>query len=435
MKVVAAVALAALTLTNAMAHDTKSKAYGKVKHRKAASYAVKNVQVGPRPYYLIDKVEDEALHDKLASCEEKPMKPTSFSIGHRGAAMQFPEHSKESYMAAARMGAGIIECDVTFTKDKELVCRHSQCDLHTTTDIVLSPLADKCTVPPIVSESGELLNAADITCCTSDITLAEFKTLNAKMDASDTSATTLDAYVNATPSFRTDRYSDRATLMTHKESIALFKALGVKMTPELKTPSVTMPFDGMSQEDYAQKMIDEYTEEGVDASSVFAQSFNYSDVLYWVQNDPAFGKQAVYLDGRAYGETAEDRTLFPDFDANDPVTWTGRTMEEIKADGVNYIAPPMWVLVTLDGQEIVPSAYADAANAANINIITWTLERSGLIGQNGGEWYYMGINDVIDNEGDAYELLDVLAQDVKIKGIFSDWPGTVTYYGNCMGIK
>ena len=44
------------------------------------------------------------------------------------------------------MGAGIIECDVTFTKDRELVCRHSQCDLHTTTNILTVPeLAAKCT--------------------------------------------------------------------------------------------------------------------------------------------------------------------------------------------------------------------------------------------------------------------------------------------------
>ena len=41
-------------------------------------------------------------------------------------------------------GAGIIECDVTFTSDRELVCRHSQCDLHTTTNILATPLAEKC---------------------------------------------------------------------------------------------------------------------------------------------------------------------------------------------------------------------------------------------------------------------------------------------------
>ena len=47
---------------------------------------------------------------------------SDFSIGHRGACMQYPEHTLESYKASALQGAGIIECDVTFTKDRELVC-------------------------------------------------------------------------------------------------------------------------------------------------------------------------------------------------------------------------------------------------------------------------------------------------------------------------
>src|SRR6187551_2078161 len=107
-----------------------------------------SVTVGPRPYFLIDKMKDSALKDQLLACSDGPFESSSFSIGHRGAALQFPEHTKESYEAAARMGAGIIECDVTFTADKELVCRHSQCDLHTTTDILLHPdLAAKCTAP------------------------------------------------------------------------------------------------------------------------------------------------------------------------------------------------------------------------------------------------------------------------------------------------
>ncbi|MBM9510911.1 hypothetical protein JWH17_00785 [Desulfobulbus marinus] len=90
--------------------------------------------------------------------------------------MQFPEHTKESYEAAARMGAGIVECDVTFTKDTELVCRHSQCDLHTTTNILAIPeLAAKCSEPFTPAEfdagTGELLKPAAANCCASDITL------------------------------------------------------------------------------------------------------------------------------------------------------------------------------------------------------------------------------------------------------------------------
>ncbi|MGC4091176.1 MAG: glycerophosphodiester phosphodiesterase family protein [Polyangiaceae bacterium] len=140
-----------------------------------------NVQLGPRPYYLVEDMDESPLKDKLASCSEKEQKPSDFSIGHRGAALQFPEHTKESYQAAARMGAGIIECDVTFTKDRQLVCRHSQCDLHTTTNILATPLAAKCSQPfsPADPATGK---PASANCCTSDITLAEFKTLCGKMD-------------------------------------------------------------------------------------------------------------------------------------------------------------------------------------------------------------------------------------------------------------
>ena len=105
--------------------------------------------------------------------------------------MMFPEHTQEAYVAAIAMGAGIVECDVAVTQDGELVCRHSQCDLHTTTNILVTDLASKCTKP--FSPANDSADAdASATCCTSDITLAEFKTLCGKMDASETSATTVE---------------------------------------------------------------------------------------------------------------------------------------------------------------------------------------------------------------------------------------------------
>src|SRR4051794_33796709 len=64
----------------------------------------KNVQVGPRPYYLLDDMDDGPLKDKLQSCSEDSLRPTQFSIGHRGAALQFPEETLQSIEAAARMG-------------------------------------------------------------------------------------------------------------------------------------------------------------------------------------------------------------------------------------------------------------------------------------------------------------------------------------------
>ena len=263
--------------------------------------------VGPRPFYLIDQMDAGELKQKLQECKDKPIKKQDFSIGHRGAPAQFPEHTKESYIAAARMGAGILECDVAFTKDKELVCRHSQSDLHTTTNVLANPeLASRCTIPftPANPDTGE---KAKVECRTSDFTLAEFKTLRGKMDGANPNATTPEEYMMGTPNWRTDWYSGTGTLMTHAESIELFQTLGVKMTPELKEPVVKMPYKGFSQKDYAQKLIDEYREAGVDASDVFVQSFRLDDILFWLKTNPDFGKQAVFLDARMY----ENRTWKP----------------------------------------------------------------------------------------------------------------------------
>jgi glycerophosphoryl diester phosphodiesterase len=94
----------------------------------------------------------------------------------------------------------------------------------------------------------------------------------------------------------------------------------------------------------------------------------------------------------------------------------------------------MWMLVTTDAEnQVVPSEYARAAKAAGMDIITWTLERSGPLAGGGG-WYYQTTTSATDNDGDTMVMLDVLAKQVGIIGIFSDWPGTVTYYANCMGL-
>jgi glycerophosphoryl diester phosphodiesterase len=106
----------------------------------------------------------------------------------------------------------------------------------------------------------------------------------------------------------------------------------------------------------------------------------------------------------------------------------------LKAQGVNIIAPPTYVLVTVENGKIVPSPYAKAAKEAGLQIITWTVERSGYLTGKGG-FYYQSIADVTDNEGDVFELLHVLHQDVGVIGVFSDWPATTTFYANCFGLK
>ena len=326
------------------------------------------------------------------------------------------------------MGAGILECDVTFTKDRELVCRHAQCDLHTTTNILATDLASACIQPfepAVFDENGDLVTPASARCCTSDVTLAQFKSLEAKMDASDSSATTVEEYLGGTADYRTDLYSggSRGTLISHAESIELFEKLGVGMTPELKSPQVTMPFEGdYTQQDYAQQMIDEYREAGVSPKHVWPQSFSYEDVLYWINNNPDFARQVVFLDNR-YGT-----------DVNDPdaVAALNPSMEQLKKDRVRVLAPPMFMMLGTEYGEIVPSVYAKEAKKNDLDLIGWTTERSGQLENGGGGFYYSTVKDVIHNDGDILTVIDVLAQDVGIIGLFSDWPATTTFYGNCM---
>lgn len=382
------------------------------------------VQLGPRPYFLVDDMEESKLKRKLKRCKSGPFKSSRFSIGHRGAPMQFPEHTKESYIAAAKMGAGILECDVTFTKDRELVCRHSQCDLHTTTNILATPFAEQCSVPPEFDADDNLINGTDIKCCTSDITVAEFKTLEGKMDAANTAATSIEEYMSATSDWRTDLYSAKGTLLTHAESIQLLNGLGVDFTPELKSPAVEMPYEGdYTQQDYANQMIEEYRAAGIHPKRVWAQSFNREDVLHWINEYSRFGRQAVYLDGV--------------YDMNVSLD----TMQGWRAEGIRVLAPPMWMLLEVNALgDIVPSQYALNAKDAGLKLIAWTLERSGLLRDNGG-WYYQTLNgltgneDVINTDGDMFEVLHALAKDVGVIGVFSDWPATTSYYANCMNIR
>ncbi len=56
-----------------------------------------SIQLGPRPFFLVDDMDDSELKSKLQSCKARPFSKTDFSIGHRGAPLQFPEHTKESY--------------------------------------------------------------------------------------------------------------------------------------------------------------------------------------------------------------------------------------------------------------------------------------------------------------------------------------------------
>lgn len=322
-------------------------------------------------------------------------------------------------------GAGVLECDVSFTHDRGLVCRHSLCDLHTTTTILLHPeLAAKCTRP---FRPANATSPADAFCCTSDITIAEYQTLCGKQDAFNASARTPQDYQGTAPNWRTELYDTCGKVETLDSYITLVESYpGYRnFTPELKTPppEVPMPFNGYTQEQYARDLINTFIKRGINPDRVWTQSFNPPDIYQWIKEYPQFGKQAVFLD--ELGDTN--------------FTAAVERLKTLHAKGVNIISPPINYLLTTGGPQnktIVPSVYAKTALASGLDIVAWTFERSGPLAtvKARGEYYFSSIADIVSYDGQYYEALDVLGRQIGIKGLFTDWAATVTYYANCFGL-
>jgi glycerophosphoryl diester phosphodiesterase len=172
-------------------------------------------------------------------------------------------------------------------------------------------------------------------------------------------------------------------------------------------------------------MFAEYRSAGVSPNQVFAQSFSLDDIVLWNRTAPDFAAQAVFLDGRYES---------PGFDPARAETWRP-SMAELKATGVKILAPPIYALVALDaGGAIVASEYAKAAKAEGLDLIAWSLERDGPLDKGGG-FFHRSVRKAIDRDGDTMTVLDVLAQQVGVRGVFSDWPATTTFYASCMGLK
>lgn len=163
----------------------------------------------------------------------------------------------------------------------------------------------------------------------------------------------------------------------------------------------------------------------------YPQSFLPTDVYYWVANSGDYGAQSVALDETDRNETAAQ--AFHD---------------ELVANGVKIVAPAQQMLVRPAEEDedselgIVPSAYAESAINHNLDIITWTLERSppGLkVGDPPGLtlddlWYWSSLQPLNLTDGSNFELLHVLIHDIGVIGVFTDWAPTVTFYANCMGV-
>ena len=168
-------------------------------------------------------------------------------------------------------------------------------------------------------------------------------------------------------------------------------------------------------------MINAFRNAGIDASRVWVQSLQESDIFYWIENEPDFAQQALYLDGRVATAAGYANAT--------------ASMGDLAAKGVKIMAPPIFGLLKVDNETgtIVASEYAVAAKKAGLELATWSLERSGWLNA-GGDAFYATVSSVINNDGDMYTVLDALVQKVGVKYMFSDWAATITYYASCFDL-
>lgn len=100
---------------------------------------------------------------------------------------------------------------------------------------------------------------------------------------------------------------------------------------------------------------------------------------------------------------------------------------------------PINYLLTVGGPNndtIVPSSYATTAKAVGLDIIAWSFERSGPISQVAAseDYYYTTFASALHTDGQAYNIIDIMAREIGLLGLFSDWSSTVTYYANCFDL-
>jgi glycerophosphoryl diester phosphodiesterase len=432
------------------------------------------VDFGPRPWYLADRLwgteslylasSAEGRTNKLKELQSKlswdtcpgPHERNMDTMALGGAAMQFPRNSKEAFVAAARMGAGALGCEVTFSKDGHLVCREQQCDLHYTTDILLNPslsaLAAKCQKPFAAGEGAR--------CCTTDFDLDELKTLCATMNmATEASAKNVAEYLKLSESgWRTTIYQDGhcSPVMAHTDFILLALSLDVSIVSELKdgeysTVTHTNPALSLKLGDKnkaAEAFLKDLAE--LNVNILYPQSMDKEHVKSFLKNPKGANAAFRYGPGLKNGYDTWSNTYKAIFDElkehTPPVKYASVAMNELLIANDEY------------GASFRMTDPAKYFQDNNMNIFVWTFDawkaRSATCYASGAvderwQWYhgqclsegqfYQGecsrgsqCKWIVYKDADELLILHALFTDAKVKAVFSEWPATVSHYTSCV---
>eukprot|EP00928_Gymnodinium_smaydae_P000631 TRINITY_DN10240_c0_g2_i1.p1 TRINITY_DN10240_c0_g2~~TRINITY_DN10240_c0_g2_i1.p1 ORF type:complete len:586 (+),score=84.14 TRINITY_DN10240_c0_g2_i1:63-1760(+) len=416
----------------------------------------------------------KGMQNAIATCK-RPLARNDKVLGHRGAALVAPEESYTSLRIGAESGAGYLECDVSPTSDLELVCRHSNCDLDSTTDLVTKhpDLNAKCT-EPFVPGSGK-----KATCCTFDFTMQELGRLCGIMESGiNASAATYADYLVGPPGYRSEAGGDGChPLLSYKGYLRLLKKSGINAIPELKDTwyDRTESFFRSKGKDiywFADEFANLLSSHGFkpaprpgeqsEPGQVFGvmQTFDYRIAEHWKKTRPEMTVEYMWQVPPPAGANCTGGSGNGDnHGPNGPGGDCGgeQLLEHLNRLGVNMFSPPIFTLLQNGpNRTIEPSDTARMLQRLGVESIgSWSLERQGcepkeslpykqpVTAENNDAyiapcwdveaWYYSTTNgNSTWQYVDVLAVLDALFRKVGIKHMFSDFPATVATYVNCI---
>lgn len=312
-------------------------------------------------------------------------------IAHRGASGERPEHTPMAYELAIAQGADFIEPDLVITRDGHLVARHEN-EIGGTTDVASkAEFAARKTTKVIDGQSVEGW-------FTEDFTLAELKTLRCK---------------ERLPQLRPDNttYDGQEAIPTFDEVVAIAKAAGVGVYPEMKHPryfaSISLPFE--------QRMADALKANGLNSNKakVFVQCFEVAPLKTLRTMTKA--KLVQLIDSEGSPADAPGVTY------KDMASAAGLASIAVYADGVG----PHWSYVLpSDGERLLPATdFMRNAHAVRLQAHPWTVRAENYFLPKSLQLLPAALRpDTPRLHGDMEALLKAL-YDAGVDGVFSDFPG------------
>uniref|UniRef100_A0A7S1STA5 Uncharacterized protein n=1 Tax=Tetraselmis chuii TaxID=63592 RepID=A0A7S1STA5_9CHLO len=161
------------------------------------------------------------------------------------------------------------------------------------------------------------------------------------------------------------------------------------------------------------------------------QTFDRRVAEYWKSGEPATPPVA-YLYGAADGNETECTPA----DCGSP-----EVLFRLAGVGVEIMAPPLWRLVGSKGHRMAATRHAAFLNDLNVEIVGWSLDRSGCEGGEPGllaragpcGWYWTGLEGAAAFDfADIGALMYTLYHEANATAAFADYPAINTVFLNCV---